>query len=109
MRRSQRNRLRDSSFDMGLTTRQLQSKPVRNEPPHYFEVRDTQGKRYCHCGSEKDAKTICEMNWAYDYTYVKIYFPSQTTIDVPYVKVAPDFELPAQQILPERQQEPLEL
>ena len=82
---------------------------INNEPPHYFEVRDTQGKRYCHCGIERDAKNICEMNWAYDYTYVKIYFPSQTTVDVPYVKVAPDFELPAQQILPERQQEPLDL
>ena len=103
--------MRDSSFDMEISKRDSNSEldTIKNEPPHYFEVRDTQGKRYCHCGSEKDAKNICEMNWAYDYTYVKIYFPSQTTVDVPYVKVTPDFELPAQQILPERQQEPLDL
>jgi hypothetical protein len=42
-----------------------------------------------------------------DAVYAKILLPHPPkTVDVPYVTVAPDFELPAQQILPDRQQEP---
>lgn len=95
---------------MGLTTKKLQSQLVASEPLHYFEVRDTRGERHCHCGSEKDAQTICEMYWAYDYTYVKVYYPpSPDTVDVSHVRMQPDPELPAQQILPESQQQPLNL
>jgi hypothetical protein len=103
---NQRNPLKDLSSDMGLTTRELQSKLVINEPAHYFEVRDTRGNRYCHCGSEKYAQEICERNWAYDYTYVKIYFPPQETVDVSHTTIPGDPELPPQQILPDTQQEP---
>ena len=65
----------------------------------YYEVRDDNGDRYCHCGSEKDAINVCEMHPG--YTYVIIHLRVPQVVDVPYVKVAPDLELPMQQILPE--------
>tara|TARA_A100001234_G_C12474108_1_gene320603 strand:- start:278 stop:430 length:153 start_codon:yes stop_codon:yes gene_type:complete len=45
-----------------------------------------------------------------DAVYAKILLPHPPqTVDVPHVRVAPDLELPMQQILPESQLEPLEL
>ena len=42
-----------------------------------------------------------------DAVYAKILLPHPPqTVDVPYVRVAPDFELPMQQNLPESQLEP---
>ena len=94
---------------MGLTTREIQeSALLAREPPHYYEVRDEWGARYVHCGAERDAITICDRNDG--YSYEKIYLPhTPQTVDVPHVTVAPDLELPMQQILPEGQQEPLNL
>jgi hypothetical protein len=99
----------DSNFDMGLTTRKMQEQLAHNEPPHYFEVRDTRGNRYCHCGSEKDAQRICEIYWAYDYTYVKVYPPIPETVNVQHTVMDPDLQLSEQKILPESQQQPLNL
>jgi len=98
----------DSSSEMGLTTRKLQSQIVAGESPHYFEVRNLDGNRYVQCGMEQDAKNICKMYPG--FTYEKIYLPHPPkTIDVLHVRVAPDLELPAQNILPDIQQQPLEL
>ena len=45
-----------------------------------------------------------------DAIYSKILLPHPPeTVDVPYVKVAPDLELPMQQILPESELEPIDL
>ena len=85
---------------MGLTTRQLQQ-------PHYYEVLNEWGRRVRTTGKERDAQRICEIHPTWKY---KIVFPPQPlTIDVPYVRVAPDLELPAQQILPQSNLEPLDL
>ena len=100
--------LTDSNSDMGLTTRKLQSQLVAGEPPHYFEVRNIDGERYVHCGIEQDAIAACEMHKG--FTYHKIYLPHPPkTVDVPHIRLAPDFELPAQQILPESELQPFEV
>ena len=41
------------------------------------------------------------------FTYEKVYLPHPPkTVDVPHISVAPDWELPMQQILPESELEP---
>ena len=96
---------------MGLTTRKMQSKLVTKESLYYFEVKiqnHPNGVPQMHCGKEEDAIKMCEKYSG--STWEKVYLPRPPqTVDVPHVAVAPDFELPMQQILPERQQKPLEL
>ena len=104
---------------MGLTNKKLQAQIAKIEAPHYFEVRDTNGERVCHCGSERDAIAACERNWAYDYTYVKVYFSPPKTVNVeaivveeplalPTVKLKGQ-EIPSQQNLPQSELKELEL
>ena len=98
----------DSSSEVGLTTRKLQSQIVAGELPYYFEVRNLDGERYVHCGVERDAKDACERHPG--FTYEKIYLPHPPkTVDVPHVTVAPDLQLPAQQILPQSDLQPFEV
>ena len=96
---------------MGLTTRKMQSELVAQEPPHYFEVKipnHPNGIPQMHCGTKKDVDSLLEKYP--DATVEKIYLPhSPQTVDVPHVAVAPDFELPMQQILPESDLQPLDL
>ena len=92
---------------MGLTNRKLQTQIDKTEPPHYYEVRDEHGKRYCHCGSKKDAINVWKLH--INFSYEKIYFTPPQTVDVPYVIMEPDQQLPEQKILPENQQQPLNL
>ena len=92
---------------MGLTTKKLQSQIVTTESPYVYEVRDEDGNRYRHCGSMVDVKKILERYPR--YSYHKIYLNTPHTVDVPYVRVSPDLELPMQQSLPENQQQPLDL
>jgi hypothetical protein len=94
---------------MGLTTKKLQSEIVttETEPPHYYEVRDEHGKRYCHCGTMKDVMSVWQLHT--NFSYEKIYFTPPQTVDVPYVIMEPDQQLPEQKILPENQQQPLNL
>ena len=110
-KQNQRNHLMDSSSDVGLTTRKLQSQIVAGEPPHYFEVKlcdHPNGLKQVHCGTERDRDRILEMNPG--STWEKIYLPHPPqTVDVPHIRVAPDLELPMQQILPESQAQPLDL
>lgn len=93
---------------MGLTTRKLQSQIVSTQTPHYFKVRNRDGENYCDCGSIADVETIINMNPG--FTYEKIYLPHPPkTIDVSHIELDPDPRLSPQQILPDRQQEPLNL
>ena len=84
---------------------------ARTDLPHYYEVKipnHPNGVPQMHCGKLRDAERILEMYS--DATIEKIYLPHPPqTVDVPYVKVAPDLELPMQQILPESKLEPLNL
>jgi len=101
-----KNHLMDSNSDMGLTLRKNALKTI--DAPHYFEVLNIDGERYCHCGGEYDAIKICEMYPG--FTYQKQYLPeAPKTVNVPHIRLDDDTQLPAQQILPESQQQPLEL
>lgn len=81
---------------------------ILTDPPHIFEVVNFDGQRYCHCGSERDARNLCDIHPG--FTYHKIYLPSPPkTVDVFSVKVGEEQVLQAQQILPESQQQPLNL
>ena len=80
---------------------------VRTDLPHYFEMALPNGNKR-HCGTLRDVE--CMLSIYPDAVYHKILLPHPPqTVDVPYVAVAPDFELPMQQILPESQQQPLNL
>ena len=81
---------------------------VSNSNPYYYEVRNEDGERYCHCGDISDVYRLLEANP--HFTYEKIYLPHPPkTVDVPHFTVAPDLELPAQQILPESELQPFEV
>ena len=47
----------------------------------YYQVNDTEGKRYCHCGAIRDAKNIIEMHPGFTYQ-IKFYSMSPRTVDV---------------------------
>ena len=91
-----RNHLKDSNSDL-----------VRTDIPHYYEMTLPNGSKR-HCGTLRDVECILSMYP--DAVYAKILLPHPPqTVDVPHVRVAPDLELPMQQILPESQLEPIEL
>ena len=108
MQNHSRRNLVGSNSDVGLTTRKFQSQIVAKDLPHYYEIRNEDGERYCHCGSMKDVENLIGMHPT--FTYEKIYLPSPPkTVDVPHVAVAPDLELPMQQSLPQSELQPIEL
>ena len=92
---------------MGLTNRKLQSELVKTDAPHVYEVRDEDGNRYRHCGTMVDVKKILERHPR--YAYHKIYLKTPQTVDVCYDVMDPDLQLNSQNILPENQQQPLDL
>ncbi len=80
---------------------------VKAEMPHYFEMTLPNGSKR-HCGTMRDVESILSIYP--DAVYHKVLLPpTPQIVDVPYVKVAPDLELPMQQILPESELEPLNL
>ena len=93
MNQNQRSLLTDSNSDL-----------VRTDIPHYYEMTLPNGSKR-HCGTLRDVE--CILSIYPDAVYAKILLPHPPqTVDVPYVRVAPDFELPMQQNLPESQLEP---
>ena len=111
-KKNQRKHSTDSSSDMGLTTKDLQEKRLAvKECPHYYELKfkdHPNGLEKVHCGTIKDVERLLEMHP--DAVYSKILLPEPPeTVDVPYIRVAPDLELPMQQILPESELQPLDL
>mgnify|MGYP003314007443 FL=1 len=98
----------DSSSELSTKS---QSQLMRQDAPHYYEVKipnHPNGVPQMHCGNIKDAERLLEIYP--DATMNKIYLPHPPqTVDVPYVRVAPDLELPMQQILPESELQPIDL
>jgi hypothetical protein len=91
--KNQRSLLTDSNSDL-----------VRTDISHYYEMTLSNGSKR-HCGTLRDVECILSMYP--DAVYAKILLPHPPqTVDVPYVRVAPDFELPMQQNLPQNCQEP---
>lgn len=93
---------------MGLTNRQLQESLTIRLSSYTYEVRDEKGNRYRHCGSQKDADNHVINNPGYSWEIVYLNPPPQT-VDVKSETLPPDLQLPSQNILPENQQEPLNL
>ena len=91
--KNQRSLLTDSNSDL-----------VRTDIPHYYEMTLSNGSKR-HCGTLRDVECILSMYPDAAYTKILLPHPPQT-VDVPYIRVAPDFELPMQQNLPESQLEP---
>ena len=80
---------------------------VRTDIPHYYEMTLTNGSKR-HCGTLRDVE--CILSIYPDAVYAKILLPHPPQIvDVPHVAMAPDVELPMQQILPESDLQPLDL
>ena len=105
---NQRNPLMDSSSNnMGLTTRQEQSKLALTECPHYYEMTLPNGSKR-HCGTMKDVECILSIYPDAIYSKVLLPHPPQT-VDVPSVAVDPDPELKPQHSLPESELIELEL
>ena len=96
MRRNLRNLSMDSNSDL-----------VRTDIPHYYEMTLPNGSKR-HCGTLRDVECILGMYPDAVYAKILLPYPPQT-VDVPYVAMEPDLELPMQQILPESDLQPLEL
>ena len=107
MRRSPRSRSMDSSSDMGLTNRELQNELAQLQRPFIYEVRDEMGRRYRHCGRQRDADYHIMDKPGYTWTIVYL-DPPPTVVDI-FSERVDELQLPPQQILPENQQEPLDL
>ena len=91
-----RNHLKDSNSDL-----------VRTDIPHYYEMTLPNGSKR-HCGTLRDVE--CILSIYPDAAYAKILLPHPPqTVDVPYISVAPDLELPMQQSLPQSELQPLDL
>ena len=107
-RRNQRSLLKDSNSELSTKS---QSQLKVQECPHYYELKfknHPNGLEKVHCGTMKDVERMLEIYP--DAIYSKILLPHPPeTVDVPYIKVAPDLELPMQQILPESELEPIDL
>lgn len=96
-----------SSNEMGLTTRELQSKLSLSDCPHYYEMTLPNGSKR-HCGTLKDVE--CILNIYPNAVYAKILLPHPPqTVDVSSVAVDPDPELKPQHSLPESELIELEL
>jgi hypothetical protein len=69
-----------------------------------YSVFDKYGKKLADCGNIHDAVALVEMDPTRTYRQIKYVNPQ--TVDVPHIRVADDFQLPAQQILPQSELEP---
>ncbi len=93
---------------MELTNKQLHESLSIRLSFHVYEVRDEKGNRYRHCGKQRDADYHVMNNPGYSWEIVYLDPPPQT-VDVKSETLPPDPQLPSQKILPENQQEPLDL
>jgi hypothetical protein len=92
---------------MGLTTKKLQSKLVVQDEPHYYELRDSRGNLVRCCGSATDVNKVLPLFPG--CTYHKVYYNIPDTVDVSHTNMGEEHTLPAQQILPQSELEPLDL
>ena len=72
---------------------------------NYYSVFDKNGKKIADCASIRDAIMLVEMDSTRTYRQVKHLNPE--TVNVPHVRLDDDFQLPAQQILPQSELEPV--
>ena len=70
----------------------------------YYSVFDKNGKKIVDCASIQDAIMMVEFDSTRTYRQVKSLNPE--TVNVPHIRLDDDFQLPAQQILPQSELEP---
>ena len=73
----------------------------------YFQIYDKDGNSVCQTPSITDAKLM--LSFGEGRTLKKVSVLQPETVDVSYITEEPDKQLEPQNILPESQQEPLEL
>ena len=73
----------------------------------YFQIYDKDGNPICQTPSIADAKMM--LSYGEGRTLKKVSVLQPETVDVSYITEEPDKQLEPQNILPESQQEPLDL
>lgn len=73
----------------------------------YFQIYDKDGNPICQTPSIADAKMM--LSYGEGRTLKKVSILQPETVDVSYITEEPDKQLEPQNILPESQQEPLDL
>lgn len=73
----------------------------------YFQIYDKDGNPVCQTPSITDAKLM--LSFGEGRTLKKVSILEPETVDVSYIAEEPDKQLEPQNILPESQQEPLDL
>lgn len=71
---------------------------------NYYSVFDRNGKKIADCASVQDAIMLVEFDSTRTYRQIKHINPE--TVNVPHIRLADDFQLAAQQILPQSELEP---
>jgi len=71
---------------------------------NYYSVFNKEGKKIADCASIRDAIMLVEFDSTRTYRQVKHINPE--TINVPHIRLDDDFQLPAQQILPQSELQP---
>lgn len=70
----------------------------------YYSVFDKNGNKICDTGTLEDAILMCTFESSRTYKKIKIIMDH--VVNVPFSRMEDDKQLPSQNILPERQQEP---
>ena len=93
---------------MGLKLREKNEIQIRDTSGIYYVVLNEDGKVRCHCGEEQDAQMMVSMNPG-SYYRIDHYPDPPKVINVSSQEMEQDKQLNPQNILPDRQQEPLNL
>jgi hypothetical protein len=93
---------------MKLRVKENSELQVRDTYGVYYIVLNEDGSSRCHCGEERDAQMIVQLNPGCYYR-IGHYPDPPKVVNVSSQEIEPDKQLNPQNILPERQQEPLNL
>ena len=93
---------------MGLKLREKNEIEVRDTSGVYYVVLNENGTVRCHCGEEQDAQMIVGLNPG-SYYRIDHYPDPPKVVNVTSHEMEPDKQLNPQNILPDRQEEPLNL
>ena len=93
---------------MGLKLREKSEIQVRDTSGVYYVVLREDGSVICHCGEEQDAQMMVRLN-PKSYYRIDHYPDPPKVVNVTSQEMEPDKQLNPQNILPDRQEEPLKL
>jgi len=93
---------------MQLKLKEKSEIQVRDTSGVYYVVLNENGSVRCHCGEEQDAQMMVKMNPG-SYYRIAHYPDPPKVVNVTSQEMEPDKQLNPQNILPDRQEEPLNL